>query len=126
MEKAYLTLAKIDAYITAYHLSNYVWEVVMKWESFARWTVGKQFTEAIDSISANIAEGFGRYHKKEKIHFYRFSFGSMEESRDWTRKAAHRGLLTEEQIAHHIVGELDKLPKSIHQLIQYTDEKLKF
>jgi hypothetical protein len=48
----------------------------------------------------------------------------MEESRDWTRKAAVRGLLTSEQI-EHIVGELDKLPKAINQIIQYTNDKLK-
>lgn len=124
MEKTYLTLAKIDAYMIAYNLSNYVWGIVLGWENFPKWTVGKQYTEAVDSISANIAEGFGRYHKKDKIHFYRFSFGSMEESRDWTRKAAIRGLLTKEQI-EHIVGEMDKLPKAINQLIQYTNEKLK-
>ncbi len=124
MEKTYLTLAKIDAYMIAYNLSNYVWGVVLSWDNFPKWTVGKQYTEAVDSISANLAEGFGRYHKKDKIHFYRFSFGSMEESRDWTRKAAVRGLLTSEQI-EHIVGELDKLPKAINQLIQYTNDKLK-
>ncbi len=124
MEKTYLTLAKIDAYMIAYNLSNYEWGIVLGWENFPKWTVGKQYTEAVDSISANIAEGFGRYHKKDKIHFYRFSFGSMEESRDWTRKAAIRGLLTKEQI-EHIVGEMDKLPKAINQLIQYTNEKLK-
>ncbi len=125
MEKTYLTLGKIDAYMIAYNLSNYVWEIVLQWEDFAKWTVGKQYTEAIDSISANIAEGFGRYHKKDKVKFYRYSFGSSEESRDWTRKSAVRGLLTQEQI-EHIVGELDKLPKAINQLIQYTNEKLKF
>ncbi len=124
MEKTYLTLAKIDAYMIAYNLSNYVWNVVLAWESFPKWTVGKQYTEAVDSISANIAEGFGRYHKKDKIHFYRYSFGSMEDSRDWSRKSAARGLLTDEQIKH-IVGELDKLPKAINQLVQYTNEKLK-
>ena len=48
----------------------------------------------------------------------------MEESRDWSRKSAARGLLTDEQIKH-IVGELDKLPKAINQLVQYTNEKLK-
>ena len=104
MEKTYLTLAKIDAYMIAYNLSNYVWNAVLGWESYAKWTVGKQYTEAVDSISANIAEGFGRYHKKDKIHFYRFSFGSMEESRDWTRKAATRSLLTDEQIIHIVGG----------------------
>ncbi len=124
MEKTYLTLSKIDAYLIAFNLSNYVWKIVLSWEKFAMWTVGQQYTEAIDSISANIAEGFGRYTKKDKIHFYRYSFGSMEESRDWTRKAAIRDLLTKEQI-EHIVGELDKLPKAINQLVQYTNDKLK-
>jgi four helix bundle protein len=124
MEKTYLTLSKIDAYLIAFNLSNYVWKIVLSWEKFAMWTVGQQYTEAIDSISANIAEGFGRYTKKDKIHFYRYSFGSMEESRDWTRKAAVRELLTKEQI-EHIVGELDKLPKAINQLVQYTNDKLK-
>ena len=124
MEKTYLTLSKIDSYLIAFNLSNYVWKIVLSWEKIAMWTVGQQYTEAIDSISANIAEGFGRYTKKDKIHFYRYSFGSMEESRDWTRKAAIRDLLTKEQI-EHIVGELDKLPKAINQLVQYTNDKLK-
>jgi len=35
----------------------------------ARKTVGEQFVDAVDSISANIAEGFGRYHKKIKLNF---------------------------------------------------------
>ena len=52
--------------ILAFDLSNYVWDVVLKWDYFSRDTVGKQYVKAIDSISANIAEGFGRYHKKEK------------------------------------------------------------
>ncbi len=124
MEKTYLTLSKIDAYLIVFNLSNYVWNIVLRWEKYPMWTVGKQYTDAVDSISANIAEGFGRYTKKDKIHFYRYSFGSMEESKDWTRKAAIRGLLTKEQI-DHIVGELEKLPKAINQLVQYTNEKLK-
>lgn len=45
----------------ALKLSNYVWDIVVKWEWFAQRTVGIQFVTAIDSISANLAEGFGRY-----------------------------------------------------------------
>jgi len=40
---------------------------MVKWDYFAKKTVGEQFIDAVDSISANIAEGFGRYHKKDKI-----------------------------------------------------------
>jgi len=33
-----------------------------KWDWFAKKHIGGQFVEEVDSISANIAEGFGRYH----------------------------------------------------------------
>jgi len=32
----YLSLEKIDAYNTSYELSNYVWKMVMSWDSFAK------------------------------------------------------------------------------------------
>lgn len=99
--------------------------MVLKWEKFEKWTIGKQLTEAADSISANIAEGFGRYHKKEKIHIYRYSYGSMEETKDWIRKATLRKLLSEEE-KNEILNDLQKLPFAINQLIQYTNQKLKY
>ena len=123
VEKKFLKLNDIEAYKISFHLSNYVWEVVMKWDQFARRTIGAQFVDAADSISANIAEGFGRYFKKDKIKFYRYSFGSLKESFDWNEKARVRKLLSEDEYKY-IFGELDKLPKAINSLINYTNEKL--
>jgi four helix bundle protein len=120
----FLMLNDISAYKISFSLSNYVWKIVVNWNYFEKDTVGKQFVRAIDSISANIAEGFGRYSKKEKIHFYRYSFGSLKESQDWNEKSRIRKLLTEEDY-NHISGELLKLPREINFLIKYTDEKLK-
>ena len=122
-EKNYLKLNDISAYKVSFHLSNYVWDIVVKWDYFAKDTVGKQFARAIDSISANIAEGFGRYNKKDKIKFYRYSFGSLKESLDWNEKAKIRKLLTEEQY-NHILEELQKLPRELNHLIKFTNEKL--
>ena len=68
----YLMVKDISAYNIAYELSNYVWNIVIKWNYFNRDTIGKQYVDALDSISANIAEGFGRYSKSDKIRFYRF------------------------------------------------------
>ena len=65
MDKKYLQLNDVSAYKAAFNLSNYVWDIVIKWDFFAKDTVGKQFVSAIDSVSANIAEGFGRYSKKD-------------------------------------------------------------
>lgn len=123
VEKKFLKLNDIEAYKISFHLSNYVWELVMKQDQFARRTIGAQFVDAADSISANIAEGFGRYFKKDKIKFYRYSFGSLKESFDWNEKARVRKLLSEDEYKY-IFGELGRLPKAINSLIKYTNEKL--
>lgn len=120
----YLQLNDIDCYKRALNLSNYVWDIVLKWEYFAKITIGSQFVNAIDSISANIAEGFGRYGKKDKVKFYRYSLGSLKESLDWNQKAKIRKLLSEEQY-RHILNELQILPREINQLIRFTNQKLK-
>lgn len=123
MEKHFLSLNDVNAYKIAFHLSNDVWDVVIAWDYFAKDTVGKQFVRSVDSISANIAEGFGRYGKNDKIHFYRYSFGSTKESLDWNEKARKRKLLTQEQY-QRIFTALDRLPKEINALIKFTDAKL--
>lgn len=45
----YLKLEDIKAYQIAFELSNYVWNIVIKWNYFARDTVGKQYVDATDS-----------------------------------------------------------------------------
>ncbi len=117
-DKKFLKLNDIEAYRIALKSSNCVWDLVIKWEYFAKDTVGKQFVKAVDSISANIAEGFGRYSKKDKIKFYRYSFGSLYESLDWNEKSHIRKLINQEEYSL-IFSELIKLPKIINSLIQF-------
>src|SRR3989337_188238 len=97
MGKTFLRLNDVQPYKTAFNLSNYVWKIVLNWDYFAKDTVGKQFVKSVDSISANIAEGFGRYSKKDKIKFFRYSFGSLYESLDWNEKSHTRKLLNEDE-----------------------------
>lgn len=120
----YLQLNDISCYKKAFSLSNYVWKLVFKWDYFSKKTIGEQFVNAIDSISANIAEGFGRFGKKEKVRFYRISSGSAKESLDWNEKAKIRNLL-EKKDYDYILKELQEMPREINQLIKFTNEKLK-
>ena len=124
LERKFLKLNDIECYRISFHLSNYVWNVVLKWDQFSKKTIGTQFVNAADSISANIAEGFGRHFKKDKIKFYRYSQGSFKECFDWNEKAKVRELVSKEEY-DYIFEELDKIPKSINYLIKYTNEKLK-
>ena len=43
-----------------------------------------QFVEAADSISANIAEGYGRYFYKDRRVFCYYSRGSILETKNWS------------------------------------------
>ena len=122
--KKYLQLNDINCYKRAFNLSNYVWDIVITWDYFAKNSVGIQFVRAIDSIAANSAEGFGRYGKKDKVKFYHYAMGSQKESLDWNEKSRIRKLLTQEQYGH-ILRELQELPREINHLIKFTMEKLK-
>jgi four helix bundle protein len=121
--KKYLALKDIVAYRLALLVSNKIWSMVISWKHFERDTIGKQFVRAADSISANIAEGFGRYTKKDKINFYRYAQGSLKETMDWTLKCRMRQVLNEEQY-QRIQTELQQLPLALNSLIKYTNYAL--
>ncbi|MCK9351315.1 MAG: four helix bundle protein [Candidatus Paceibacterota bacterium] len=123
MDKKYLALNDISAYKKSFILSNCIWGIVCSWGYFEKDTVGKQFVRAVDSISANIAEGFGRYGKKDKIKFYYYSRGSVKESLDWNEKAKIRKLIKKEEY-DKIYKCLNSLSKEINTLIQFTNNNL--
>lgn len=56
----FLKREDLNANKHSFKLSNDVWEIIILWDWFSKDTVGKQCVKAIDSIPANIAEGFGR------------------------------------------------------------------
>jgi len=47
-----------------------------------KYNLESQIRRASVSITANIAEGYGRYHYQEGIQFYRISRGSLFELKD--------------------------------------------
>lgn len=122
--KTYLKLNDINCYRRAFNLSNYVWQQISTWPYFEKQTLGIQLVRAVDSISANLAEGFGRYGRRDKIKFYRYAMGSQKEALDWNEKAKTRELFTQEPYSY-ILQELLALPQEINQFIKFTNTKLK-
>lgn len=121
---AYKKLEDIPAYKISSGLSDYVWEKVVAWDWFVKQTIGEQFVNAIDSIAANLAEGFGSYHKRVKTRYYYQARGSVFESAHWCKKAFERRLLTKEQY-EYAINRLRKLPKEINYQIKLVSSKLK-
>lgn len=94
---SYHSLEDLEVYCLAEIFSDEIWFLVGEWDHFAKDTIGKQIVRSADSISANIAEGYGRYHYKENRNFCFFSRGSILETKGWLKKANNRNLLSEER-----------------------------
>lgn len=112
------------AYIKARKLSTLIWELSREWDKNILSTLGNQLIRATDSISANLAEGWNRYSKKDKISFYIIARGSTAETSDWMDKALERKLIDSLQY-RQIQTLLNDLPKEINGLIKGTNLNLK-
>jgi four helix bundle protein len=91
-------LTDIEIYSISEELSNQIWGIVRHWHYFEKETLGKQLVRAADSISANIAEAFERYHYKDRQKFGYYARGSFEETKSWLRKSYQRKLLNDSQM----------------------------
>lgn len=90
-----MDLDELRVYQLSMELGEKVWSFVEKWDWFAKDTIGKQIVKSADSVSANISEGFGRYHFRDSKHFLYYSRGSLNETKTWLTKANNRKLISE-------------------------------
>ncbi|MEI6149799.1 MAG: four helix bundle protein [bacterium] len=88
----------LRVYQLAEQLSDAIWDIVMKWDSFAKDTIGTQLVRAADSIGANVAEGSGRGSYQDNRRFVRIARGSLKETQHFLRRAYKRNLLTDTNI----------------------------
>lgn len=103
-------------------LSGSVWRVATGWDYFAKRTVGEQLVRAVDSIGANIAEAFGRYHYGEKLQLLYYARGSLFETRFWLRQAYVRKLLDASAV-DEIKEHLASLPIGLNLFIKSIREQ---
>jgi four helix bundle protein len=84
----------LRVYQLAEQLADEIWNIVLRWDSFARDTVGRQVVRSADSIGANIAEGTGRHSFQDNRRFVRVARGSLYETQHFLRRAFKRKLLS--------------------------------
>jgi len=116
-----MKLEELNVYNQANVIADEVWQIVESWDYFKKDTLGKQLVRSADSISANIAEGYGSYFFKENRNFCYYSRGSLLETKNWIGKAYRRQIIDQEN-HDNLVKELDQLHKSLNGYIKYITE----
>ena len=119
--KNYLELKDLEAYKLARLYSREAWVIYESLDWRQRKIIGDQTITSIDSVGANIAEGYGRFHYLDKIKFYYNARGSLLESRHWVNLMFERNLITEKHyqglihLTDQVGMKLNGLIKSQHQ-----------
>jgi len=119
-KKKFITLDDLEVYRLAHELSVIAWEIYRKLTWEGKKAGGDQFIDSTDSVGANIAEGYSRFHYLDKIKFYYNSRGSLSEaSHHWLELLFERGFATKKSYeAYRITA--DKLSLKLNNFIKTT------
>lgn len=112
----------LEIYQLALSLADEVYRLIYEWNYLDKYSIGKQFLLACDSVAANIAEGHGRYHYKDMINFLYYSRDSLEEAKCWLVKARDRSLVSHEKY-QDITVYIDKLAPKLNAFINAIKNK---
>lgn len=93
-----MSLRSLHIYRQAEELSDRVYRIVDEWTEFDKRTLGSQIVRAADSVSNNIAEGYGRVAIGERLQFYLYAEGSTQETVNCLHRANGRSLMTEAEL----------------------------
>lgn len=83
-----------------------------------KWALAAQLRRSVQSIPANIAEGYGRYYFTENVRFCYIARGSLEETYNHLVMANRLGYLPDSQL-HAIVSEVVRLRQLLHGYIAF-------
>jgi four helix bundle protein len=83
----------LEIYQISVELSVEIYRLVKKFPKEETYGISDQLRRAVTSIGANIAEGFGRYHYKDKLVFFYNTRGSVYEVRHFLEIAYRIGYI---------------------------------
>jgi four helix bundle protein len=118
-----MKLSDLEIYRISEEISNKGWAIYNKFTWQEKRIIGEQFIRAIDSIGANIAEGFGRYHYLDKNRFNYNARGSLLESIHWLDLLYKRSIINNEEY-ETIYSELKKLHLKLNNYIKITKSQI--
>ncbi|WP_407526753.1 four helix bundle protein [Lacibacter sp. MH-610] len=117
-------LDDLEVYNLSQTYSDKIWFIVEKWDPFPKNGLGRQWTDAADSISSNISEGYGRFFIKENIKFCFYSRGSILENKNWLRKAKNRNLISSSQ-HDELIEDLQVIHKKLNGYLKVLRTNLR-
>lgn len=88
-----------------------------------QFNLGSQIRRAAISTTANIAEGYGRFHYQEGIQFFRIARGSLYELKDHLISCFELSLI-DEVLKNEGLNLIETAKKQLNGYINYIKSKI--
>lgn len=95
-----------------------IYTITKTFPSDERFAIIDQMRRAASSISANIAEGFGRKSRKDMLHFYSIAYGSLLETKNFVYLSGRLEYLDTIQ-ENVFVEAIENLQKQLNAINRY-------
>ena len=93
-----------------------VYRVTKRFPMEEKFGLTSQFQRAAVSIAANIAEGYKRIEKDDKLRFYNYSQGSLEECRCYIYLSMDFNYISQDE-ANTMINEIEETSKILNSYI---------
>jgi four helix bundle protein len=118
--KKYIKLYDLEVYKLARELSKLGWEIYNGLDWQTKKTMGDQLITSTDSVGANIAEGYGRYHYLDKVKFFYNARGSLMESLEHWLELLHERGKVQDAIYQDFKNTANKASLKLQNMISTT------
>jgi len=119
----YIELKDLEVYQLSRRLSSIAWKIFCRMSFEDKKHIGDQFLRSVDSVGANIAEGYGRFHYLDKVRFYYNSRAShFEAFIHWLELLSERERISNEEF-EDINGKASILLIKLNNFITVTTKK---
>lgn len=89
---------ELEVWKKSQDLAVEVYKVTKSFPQDELYSITSQIRRAVGSVSANIAEGFGRNSSKDKVHFMTIAYGSLLETKNFLYLSARLGYIDESDL----------------------------
>lgn len=113
---------ELDVWKIAHQLGLILYELTAKFPQSELFGITSQIRRASFSVGANIAEGFGRYHFKDKQKFYFQARGSLAEVQNFLFVAKDLKLI-DEKVFKVLFAKTEEVYKLLNGLVKAQSVK---
>jgi four helix bundle protein len=119
MNTKIISFTDLNAWQEGHKLVIEIYKITKQFPKSETYSIVDQMKRASSSVTANIAEGFGRQSYKEKLQFYYMSQGSLTELKNFLLITRDVGYLKREDF-DSLIQQANTAHKLLQGLIQKT------